>query len=68
MVFAARHTTIILAILFGVVSLLVFQAGAWGQPGGAPPEEPVEVEDGRVYAAERLIVTYEPDASEAAES
>ena len=68
MAFPARHTTVVLAILFGVASLLVSQVGALGQEQGAPSEEPVEVEDGTAYSAGRLIVTYEPTASEVTES
>lgn len=65
---STRTTTIFLALLFGIASLLLLQAGAWGKSDEAPPAEvPVEVENGTAFAAERLIVTYESDASEATE-
>lgn len=63
---SARRVTIFLALLFGVASLLASQAGAWSQE--ASPEEAIEAENGKTYAAGRLIVTYEPGATEAVES
>ena len=63
MAFSARWASVVFAILFGLASLLVSQAMVRGQEA---PKVPVEVEDGEAYAAERLILLYEPGASEAA--
>ncbi|QIN80176.1 S8 family serine peptidase [Rubrobacter marinus] len=62
-----RLTTVVLAFVFGFALFLFTQVGAWGQAGDAPPGGAVEAEDGEVYAAARLVVTYEEGAPEAAE-
>lgn len=68
MTFPLRLSMIVLATLLGVASFLFSQAGAWGQTEKkAPAGSAVENENGKTFAAARLIVKYEPNASEATE-